>query len=150
MEQRATASDLLGLLGEEKVYLCFSSGDNRFGRVSLLPRNGSFLIWALDFLLAQKERLVIANVSGSRLLLHQRLSNSMIQSFSVGERKKVTNWKIPYQLWSYQRFLGKPTGSLVFERSVDLLKPVKISLIAWNFGDEIDGIRTFLQRLSVH
>ena len=60
---------------------------------------------ALDFLLApEKEGIVIANVSGSRLLLpNPKTVSSMIQSFSVGEEKKLTELKDTLLAMGYQK-----------------------------------------------
>ena len=118
-EAERLASDLLGLLGEEKVYL-FLGDDNPLAEFVFASQERVFSrLEALDFLLApEKEGIVIANVCGSRLLLpNPKTVSSMIQSFSVGEERNLTELKDTLLAMGYQKgFTGKPTGeSLVFE-----------------------------------
>ena len=74
-EAERLASDLLGLLGEEKVYL-FLGDDNPLAEFVFASQERIFLVWSSGLLLApEKEGIVIANVSGSVCsYLIQRLS----------------------------------------------------------------------------
>lgn len=147
-EAERLASDLLGLLGEEKVYL-FLGDDNPLAEFVFASQERVFSrLEALDFLLApEKEGIVIANVSGSRLLLpNPKTVSSMIQSFSVGEERNLTELKdtllaMGYQMVSQVSQQGEFSlrGDILdlFEASQDF--PYRLEF----FGDEIDGIRTF-------
>ena len=147
-EAERLASDLLGLLGEEKVYL-FLGDDNPLAEFVFASQERIFSrLEALDFLLApEKEGIVIANVSGSRLLLpNPKTVSSMIQSFSVGEEKNLTELKVTLLAMGYQKvsqvsqqgeFSLRGDILDLFEASQDF--PYRLEF----FGDEIDGIRTF-------
>lgn len=147
-EAERLASDLLGLLGEEKVYL-FLGDDNPLAEFVFASQERVFSrLEALDFLLApEKEGIVIANVSGSRLLLpNPKTVSSMIQSFSVGEERNLTELKDTLLAMGYQKVSQVSQqgefslrGDIVdlFEASQDF--PYRLEF----FGDEIDGIRTF-------
>lgn len=147
-EAERLASDLLGLLGEEKVYL-FLGDDNPLAEFVFASQERVFSrLEALDFLLApEKEGIVIANVSGSRLLLpNPKTVSSMIQSFSVGEEKNLTELKDTLLAMGYQKvsqvsqqgeFSLRGDILDLFEASQDF--PYRLEF----FGDEIDGIRTF-------
>ena len=147
-EAERLASDLLGLLGEEKVYL-FLGDDNPLAEFVFASQERIFSrLEALDFLLApEKEGIVIANVSGSRLLLpNPKTVSSMIQSFSVGEERNLTELKETLLAMGYQKvsqvsqqgeFSLRGDILDLFEASQDF--PYRLEF----FGDEIDGIRTF-------
>ena len=105
----------MGLLGEEKVYL-FLGDDNPLAEFVFASQERIFSrLEALDFLLApEKEGIVIANVSGSRLLLpNPKTVSSMIQSFSVGAERnldRIERYPTGYGL--SKGFTGKPTGGV--------------------------------------
>ena len=109
---------------------------------------------ALDFLLApEKEGIVIANVSGSRLLLpNPKTVSSMIQSFSVGEERNLTELKDTLLAMGYQKVSQVSQqgefslrGDIVdlFEASQDFPYRLELEMRLMAFG-------LFLQRLNVH
>ena len=147
-EAERLSSDLIGLLGEEKVYtfladdtplaeFVFSSQEKIFSRLE-----------ALDFLLdSQQSGFLIVNVAASQLFLPDPVNfNSAYIDLKMGQEYELkdlisqllnSGYKQVSQVFNQGEFSLRGDILDIFERSSQI--PFRVEF----FGDEVDGIRLF-------
>ena len=147
-EAERLSSDLIGLLGEEKVYtfladdtplaeFVFSSQEKIFSRLE-----------ALDFLLdSQQSGFLIVNVAASQLFLPDPVNfNSAYIDLKMGQGYELkdlihqlsnSGYKQVSQVFNQGEFSLRGDILDIFERSSQI--PFRVEF----FGDEVDGIRLF-------
>ncbi|EUC75640.1 transcription-repair coupling factor [Streptococcus sp. HMSC061D01] len=147
-EAERLSSDLIELLGEEKVYtfladdtplaeFVFSSQEKIFSRLE-----------ALDFLLdSQQSGFLIVNVAASQLFLPDPVNfNSAYIDLKIGQEYELkdlihqlsnSGYKQVSQVFNQGEFSLRGDILDIFERSSQI--PFRVEF----FGDEVDGIRLF-------
>lgn len=147
-EAERLSGDLIGLLGEEKVYtfladdtplaeFVFSSQEKIFSRLE-----------ALDFLLdSQQSGFLIVNVAASQLFLPDPVNfNSAYIDLKIGQEYELkdlihqlsnSGYKQVSQVFNQGEFSLRGDILDIFERSSQI--PFRVEF----FGDEVDGIRLF-------
>ena len=147
-EAERLSSDLIGLVGEERVYtfladdtplaeFVFSSQEKIFSRLE-----------ALDFLLdSQQSGFLIVNVAASQLFLPDPVNfNSAYIDLKIGQEYELkdlihqlsnSGYKQVSQVFNQGEFSLRGDILDIFERSSQI--PFRVEF----FGDEVDGIRLF-------
>ena len=142
------ASDLISLLGEDKVYT-FLADDTPIAEFVFASQEKIFSrLDALNFLIDhQKSGILVTNVAASKLLLPDSIDfkNTNI-NLTVGQEYDLNNlvkmlsrsgYKKVSQVLSQGEYSLRGDILDIFERSAD--SPYRLEF----FGDEIDGIRIF-------
>ena len=142
------ASDLISLLGEDKVYT-FLADDTPIAEFVFASQEKIFSrLDALNFLIDhQKSGILVTNVAASKLLLPDPIDfkNTNI-NLTVGQEYDLNNlvkmlsrsgYKKVSQVLSQGEYSLRGDILDIFERSAD--SPYRLEF----FGDEIDGIRIF-------
>ena len=147
-EAEKLSSDLIGLVGEEKVYT-FLADDTPLSEFIFFSQEKIFSrLEALDFLLnSQKSGFLIVNVAASQLFLPNPVNfNSAYINLKIGQEYDLNDLIFQLSNSGYKRVLqvlNQGEFSLrgeildIFERSSQM--PFRIEF----FGDEVDSIRLF-------
>ena len=142
------SSDLIGLLGEEKVYT-FLADDTPLAEFVFSSQEKIFArLEALDFLLdSQQSGFLIVNVAASQLFLPNPINfNSAYINLKIGSEYELkdlihqlsnSGYKQVSQVLNQGEFSLRGDILDIFERSSQM--PFRIEF----FGDEVDGIRLF-------
>ena len=147
-EAEKLSSDLIGLLGEEKVYT-FLADDTPLAEFVFSSQEKIFArLEALDFLLdSQQSGFLIVNVAASQLFLPNPINfNSAYINLKIGSEYELkdlihqlsnSGYKQVSQVLNQGEFSLRGDILDIFERSSQM--PFRIEF----FGDEVDGIRLF-------
>lgn len=147
-EAEKLSSDLIGLLGEEKVYT-FLADDTPLAEFVFSSQEKIFArLEALDFLLdCQQSGFLIVNVAASQLFLPNPINfNSAYINLKIGSEYELkdlihqlsnSGYKQVSQVLNQGEFSLRGDILDIFERSSQM--PFRIEF----FGDEVDGIRLF-------
>ena len=147
-EAEKLSSDLIGLVGEEKVYT-FLADDTPLSEFIFFSQEKIFSrLEALDFLLnSQQSGFLIVNVAASQLFLPNPVNfNSAYINLKIGQEYDLNDLIFQLSNSGYKRVLqvlNQGEFSLrgdildIFERSSQM--PFRIEF----FGDEVDSIRLF-------
>ena len=147
-EAEKLSSDLIGLLGEKKVYT-FLADDTPLAEFVFSSQEKIFArLEALDFLLdSQQSGFLIVNVAASQLFLPNPINfNSAYINLKIGSEYELkdlihqlsnSGYKQVSQVLNQGEFSLRGDILDIFERSSQM--PFRIEF----FGDEVDGIRLF-------
>ena len=147
-EAERLSSDLIGLLGEEKVYT-FLADDTPLAEFVFSSQEKIFArLEALDFLLdSQQSGFLIVNVAASQLFLPNPVNfNSAYIDLKIGQEYELkdlisqllnSGYKQVSQVFNQGEFSLRGDILDIFERSSQI--PFRVEF----FGDEVDGIRLF-------
>ncbi|KXT74235.1 Transcription-repair coupling factor [Streptococcus sp. DD10] len=141
------ASDLIEILGEEKVFTFFAD-DTPLAEFAFSSQEKVYnRLKSLQFLLSESAGILLVNLSGSRLLLpNPEYFKKIHVSFTIGQEFVLEHLVTSLMHMGYDK-VSRVTKQGEFSHRGDIIdifdinsqNPIRVEF----FGDELDGIRVF-------